>query len=216
VITTTPRRTIPLLLAAFAMLAVACPIARSDDKAKAPSAAEQAAMMAEYAKAAAPGPEHQRLKHFAGEWVAEVKMFQPDGTAAGPPSKGVMHAKMILGDRYLQLNYDGEMDMGPAGGKVPFHGMGISGYDKGKKKYTSVWIDEMSTGMMISEGTCDGNVTTFNGTLSDSMSGKTIKVKEIATEVDKDHHKYELHMTDPMGPGDGKLIKTLEITYTRK
>jgi hypothetical protein len=186
-------------------------IARSDDKPTAADKAkqDQAAMMADYMKMAQPGPEHDRLKALAGDWDADCKFWNPDGSP-GTPSKGVMHAKMILGDRYLQLNYEGQMDMG--NGMMPFKGMGLGGYDRGKKKYFNIWVDEMSTGAMMTEGTADGNVLTCEGTATDPMSGQPMKVKEVMTDVDKDHHKYELHMSGP----DGKMMKVMEINYTRK
>jgi hypothetical protein len=204
-----------ITLGFFALMTIAL-IARADDKDKPAGAApapatpaDQAKMMEEYAKACAPGPEHAKLKEFAGDWDADVKMYNPDGTPQGN-SKGVMHARMILGDRYIHLNYEGEMEM-PTG-KVPFHGMGIGGYDKGKKKYTSVWIDEMSTSMMHTEGTMDGNTMTCEGSCTDPMSGQPMKVKEISKQADKDHYSYELWMSGP----DGKMMKVLEIAYTRK
>lgn len=209
----TPRHA-KRLVGSIACLALLCAVsvARSDDKPPKPNAGDQAAMAEAYMKAAAPGPEHERLKEFAGEWDAEVKLSQPDGSTS--TTKGVMHAKMILGDRYLQLNYEGQMDMGPQLGKFPFHGMGIGGYDKGKKKYTSVWIDEMSTGMMVTEGSVDAKgVLTTDGTMIDPISGQPMKVREVSSAVDKDHHKYELHMSEPGSPN---LLKMMEISYTRK
>jgi hypothetical protein len=184
-------------------------IARSDDKPASPDKAKQDQMMADYMKMAQPGPEHERLKAFAGDWDADVKTWNPDGSA-GAPSKGVMHAKMMLGDRFLVLHYEGQMDMGD--GMKPFRGMGMGAYDRGKKKYVNVWVDEMSTGVMTTEGTAEGNVLTCEGTTTDPMSGQPMKVKEVMTDVDKDHHKYELHMSGP----DGKMMKMLEIVYTRK
>jgi hypothetical protein len=181
-------------------------------KAAADAKPDEAAMMAEYMKAAAPGPEHARLKEFAGDWDAVVKMFQPDGTPGGT-SKGVTHAKMVLGDRFLQSSYEGEMEMAP-GVKMPFFGVGLNGYDKGKKKYTGVWVDTMSTAMMITEGTADANGTiTSEGTVADPMTGKPMKVKDISSRIDKDTFRYELHMSNP---GEDKLVKIIEITYTRK
>jgi hypothetical protein len=188
-----------------AMLAV---VARSDDTPKAPTT-DPAAMMEEYMKMGAPGPEHDVLKQMAGDWNADAKFWEPDGTP-GTPTTGVMHYKMILGDRFLQANYEGEMAM-PAG-KIPFHGMGLIGYDRGKKKYTSVWIDSSSTGTMITEGTCVGNVTTLEGQLTDPMSGQPMKIKEVITDPDKDHEKYELYMSD----GEGKMYKGMQIDYTRQ
>src|SRR5438105_12886628 len=117
------------LFAAVLSLFVSASVARSDDKPKPAANAEQQAMMDAYTKAAQPGPEHERLKKFAGDWDADVKGFNPDGSPQGN-SKGVMHAEMILGGRYLHLNYSGEMDMGDK--KMPFKGMGIGGYDNAK------------------------------------------------------------------------------------
>jgi hypothetical protein len=193
-------------------LVVGVSVVRSEEKAAAPSAADKeqmAKMMMEMGK---PGPEHERLKAYVGDWDADVSFNCPLDNSV-QKSKGVMHVKPILGDRYLQMNYEGEM-AGPDGKTMmPFKGMGVSGFDKGKKKYTNVWLDEMSTGMMITEGTADGNVLTLEGQCVDPMSGKPMKVKEVITETDSTHHKYELHMT---GPGEEKMMKVLEIQYTKR
>jgi hypothetical protein len=174
-----------------------------------PSKEEMMKMMTEFGK---PGPEHERFKSYVGDWDADCTFNCPLDNSV-QKSKGVMHCKMILGDRYLQLNYEGDMVMPDGKTTMPFKGMGLAGYDKGKKKYTNVWLDEMSTGMMMTEGTADGNVLTLEGQCVDPMSGKPLKVKEIITETDSSHHKYELHMT---GPGEDKMTKVMEINYTKK
>jgi hypothetical protein len=209
------RRAFALFVGLVAIGLMSASIGHSDDKpvkAAADAKPDEAAMMAEFLKAGAPGPEHARLKEFAGDWDALVKTFQPDGTPGGT-SKGVTHAKMVLGDRFLQSSYEGEMEMAP-GVKMPFFGVGLNGYDKGKKKYTGLWIDTMSTTMMITEGTADANGTiTSEGTVADPMTGKPMKVKDIGSRIDKDTFKYELYMSNP---GEEKLVKAIEITYTRK
>ena len=191
--------------ASLLTLAIIVSISRGDDKAK---PADQPAMDA-YMKATQPGPEHALLQQFVGDWDAHVKLFNPDGSPQGS-SKGVMHVESILGGRFIQTTYSGEMDMGDH--KMPFKGVGLGGYDNGKKKYQSIWIDEMSTGMMMTEGDAAGDTLTLEGTITDPMSGKAMKVKEVEVNVDKDHHKYELHMQGE----DGKMAKVLEILYTRK
>jgi hypothetical protein len=200
-------------LAAVCVLGVAVQFARSADQpAKTPeqAKAEQLKMMEDYAKSSQPGPEHEKLKELAGEWNAAIKSWMPDGSPCGT-GKGVMTSKMILGDRYLHQSFEATMT-GPDGSPMPFKGMGISAYDKGKKKYTGMWIDEMSTGMMISEGTCDGNVMKSDGEFTDPVSGKPTKTQEITAKVDKDNYKYEMHMQGP----DGKMYKCMEIAYSRK
>ena len=67
-------------------------IARSDDKPAKPSPADQAAMAEAYMKAAAPGPEHARLKEIAGDWDADVKLSQPDGSTAARLAAAIAEA----------------------------------------------------------------------------------------------------------------------------
>jgi hypothetical protein len=209
------------LVAAISITVFMASQARSEDAqptagaAPAPAAApamtpeQQKAQMDAWANFAAPGPEHEWIKNnFVGDWDAAVRFM---GAGGSGESKGVMHCKMILGGRYLQLDYEGTMT-GPDGKTGPFKGMGIGGFDNGKKKYTNFWIDEMSTGTMVTEGTRAGNVMTFDGQCTDP-SGQSMKVREVITVVDNDHHKYELFMSDRP---DGQLNKMMEINYTRK
>lgn len=211
------NRTVVLSTAIAAMFAgvLTVSVARSDDKPKAADAAagqmskEQVAMMDAYMKLAQTGPEHQRLADMTGEWSAETKSWLPDGTDCGTGA-GTMKCQMVLGGRYMQMNFDGEMN-GP-GGKMPFKGMGFVGYDNAKKKYVNLWMDDMSTGPMITEGTAEGNVITCTGESIDPVTGKPAPVKDVATHIDATHHKYELFMTAP----DGKMYRCLEIMYTKK
>src|SRR5437867_9685425 len=137
----------------FTSICLITSIARSDDEKKPTNAAgaaaggqidyskmtpeQQQAMMKQYMEMSKPGPEHERLKEMVGDWDADCKFFKPDGSPQGN-SKGVMHIKPVLGDRFITLNFDGNMDM-PGMGAMPFHGMGLCGYDKGKKKYCNIW-----------------------------------------------------------------------------
>ena len=54
---------------------------------------------------------------------------------------------------------------------MAWRGQSIVGYDNLREEYHSVWFDNSSTGMMVSQGTADdaGNVT-FVGTHSDPMT----------------------------------------------
>jgi hypothetical protein len=153
-----------------------------------------------------PGPEHQKLKDMAGTWEAEGKMFMPPGGK----TTGTMTMKMVLGDRYLQMKFEGTSDMGM--GAQPFHGQGLQGYDRVKKKYVGTWADDMGTGIMTSEGTCDGSTMTMEGSFMDPMTGQDCKTKEVTTIKDKDHMTYEMNASQ----GGSPMVKVFEINYTRK
>lgn len=173
-------------------------------KAKAPMSKEmmEGAMM----KASAVGQSHAQLKPLAGHWKQEVKWW---ADPAAPPmvSQGTSETTLIMGGRYLREEAKGEMM------NNPFEGLGITGYDNQKKKYVSSWIDNMGTGIMLSEGTCDssGKVFTFIGSYIDPVTGKNETARMVTRVVDDNKHTFEMHAKSP----DGKEFKMMEITYTR-
>src|SRR5207247_3868093 len=110
-------------------------VARSQDDKKPgegkPSPEEMQKQMEMMMKAGQPGPEHAKLAEMAGDWDADVTFYSPMGEQK---SKGTMHNEMIFGGRVLQMKFDGNMNMGP-GQQMPFHGLGLSGYDNTEKKF---------------------------------------------------------------------------------
>ena len=164
-------------------------------------------MMKKAEIAGTPGPAHKALEPLVGNWDAEVKMWMaPDA----PPttSKASATSKWIMNKRFVQMDFNGEF-MGK-----PFRGLSISGYDNTKQKYNNVWIDDMHTMTVVSEGPgTDGNkVITFEGTYDCPITGEKNKAsKQIVRIISPDKHIYEMH-----DPSRGANSKTMEITYTRK
>ena len=154
-----------------------------------------------------PGPEHRRLIEGVGTWDVEAKSWMDP---AAPPitSKGTSVQRAILGGRYVQYDFEGEM-MGS-----PFGGFGLSGYDRYNKKYVSLWLDTWGTGFYLTEGTCDaeGKVCTETGTWDDYTTGTKMKVKEVYTHISRDRFTMEMFVVQP----DGKEMRTMELTYTRR
>jgi len=176
-----------------------------------PNDAEMMAKMMELAK---PGENHKVLGELAGTWNYKVKFWMAPG---GPPSEasGTAIRKPMFDGRYFQLNVKGLMDMPGEDGKMKkmeFQGMSIEAYDNVKQKFTSSWIDNMGTGIMMSEGTYDPSAKsfTFNSEM-EPVPGMKTKVREVITVADKDHHKFEWY--EDRG---GQEVKTMEINYTRK
>ena len=121
-------------------------------------------------------------------------------------STGTAETKSLLGDRYVQTEVSSNM-MGK-----PFTGIATTGYDKAKKKFVGTWIDSMSTGLMLSEGTADpaGKVFTTQSVATDPLSGKPTKMR-IVSKWESDDKLVE-EFFEKKG---GKDVKTMEITYTR-
>jgi len=153
-----------------------------------------------------PGKEHEQLAKMNGEWKFTNKMWM-DPKSEPTVSEGTAVCKMILDGRYSQMDVKG-MVMG-----MPFNGISLIAYDNGKKIYISTWIDNMGTGIMYGEGKYDdaSKSTIIKGKMYDPMSGKDIDYKETLKWTDDNTMTME-----SFNIIDGKEIKSMEITYTRK
>jgi hypothetical protein len=167
----------------------------------------QEEMMAVMMKYATPGPEHKALQPLIGSWDCNIKMWM-EPSAPPTESKGTAENKWILGNRYVQEDVVGDMN------GMPFHGMGLTGYDLYKKQYNWVWMDEMSTMIVYSSGKADstGKVFTFGGNYDDIMTGQPKTFKAVMRIVDDNKHVFEMYDVQP----DGKEVKNFEVDYTRK
>jgi hypothetical protein len=116
--------------------------------------------------------------------------------------------------RYVTGEYSGSFKMPGADGKMKdmnFKGMSMDGYDNAKKKFVSGWVDNMGTGIMITEGTLDEATKAITYTGEFEMApGMKFKVREIIKFTDKDHMAMEYF--EDRGQGE---MKSMEINYTR-
>jgi len=163
-----------------------------------------------------PGENQKVLAGLAGTWTYTVKFWMnPDPSAKPEESKGVATRKEVFGGRYFLLDVTGTMQMpGPDGKKkdFTFKGTSLEGYDNVAKKFVSTWADNMSTGIMMSEGTYDPATKTFTYTSeTEMMPGMKTKIREVLKVVDNDHHNFEWYENR-----GGQEVKTMEISYTRK
>lgn len=168
--------------------------------------AEEKAMMEKYMKAATPGPAHRRMAKMAGRWKAKVTSWMSPGA---PPtvSQGSVEYRPLLGGRYLEQKFKGDM----AG--QPFEGMGLEGYDNVTGERWGTWVDSMSTGTMLMKGKCSPEATTctMSGEASDAVQGKAVTFTATTTVKDDDNFSFELSGPAP----DGTVYKMMEMQYTR-
>src|SRR5512132_3684828 len=168
-----------LTTAACAALLCAGTLAAQDTKPAKPGSgappamsAEEKAAMEAWQKFATPAEAHQKLASMVGTWDAEVTSWM-NPTAPPMKSMGTSENRAVLGGRWIESRFHGDM-MGQA-----FEGLGYTGYDNFKKKYMGTWMDNMSTAVMVSEGTMDsaGKVMTQTSTMDDIMTGKPATVR---------------------------------------
>jgi hypothetical protein len=154
-----------------------------------------------------PGDMHKVLAQAEGEWTTEGKMWM-DPKSEPMTSKGECTYKMVLGGRYQELQFKGDM-MGQQ-----FEGKGLMAYDNFKKQFESTWIDNMGSGIMKTEGKYDPATKTFtmSGKLVDPMTSKECTVRETLQIVDNDTHVMTMYNTI----GSQPEFKTMELTFKRK
>ena len=168
-----------------------------------------ARMMAAWEAYAEVGAPHEALWDRQGAWDATVKFwYAPDA----PPevSQASSTAEPIMGGRYLLERFTSTMPDGAA-----FEGMGLVGYDNIKKAFVAMWIDSMSSGILIAESTSyadDFSRIEFRGMAPDPMAGRYKVQRSVEHWTDGDTRVMEAWETGP----DGDEFKVMEITYRRK
>lgn len=185
---------IKFTLTAMLVLCVGLAFAQSDAKMKA------------WLAYMTPGENHTILAKDVGSWKTEMSMYE-DPNSAAVKSAGTAEISMILGGRYQQSIYKGDM------GGMPFEGISIVGFDNTKKIFVNSWIDNLGTGLMVMEGKWDtpGKKITYTGKTVDPVTGKEIKVRQVLTIEDEKSQYMEMFMVE-----NGKEYKSLELKMTRQ
>lgn len=193
-----------ITLACLCTVALAVPVSAKEKKAE--KAMEPQAMMEVWQKLATPGEPHKQFESLAGSWTTQSKEWMEPGK---PPSEsaGTAEMKMLLGGRYLHQEYNSTM-MGQ-----PYNGIGITAYDNLRKKYVSVWLDSMGTGIFMMEGAAspDGKTITLKGSHPEPGGGQ-MHHRAVWKIIDHNSQTFDMYGTH----GHGKEMKVMEIVYTRK
>ncbi len=179
-----------------------------NEEKKASSPPDFQAVMEVWQKLATPGEPHKLLASRVGSWSTKSRHWME---LDKPPMEfaGFCERKMILDGRFLQDEFSGEM-MGS-----PFKGIGVIGYDNQSKKYVSIWMDSMSTGIYFLEGTAsqDGRTISLESRFNDPIKGPG--TWHLVTRiVDENTEVAEMRMTYESGAEE--KCETTYTRYTRK
>ncbi|WP_116788788.1 DUF1579 domain-containing protein [Flavobacterium psychrotrophum] len=154
-----------------------------------------------------PGAQHKMLADETGSWNVTLKFWMsPD--AKPQTDKATAEAKMIMDGRYQEVTYKGTM-MG-----TPWEGKNTVAFNNKTGMFTSTFIDNSGTGMMVATGIYDepAKAVNYKGESVDPITGKTIRYREVYTIVDAKTRKMEMFDTK----GGQPEYKSMEIVMTRK
>jgi hypothetical protein len=170
---------------------------------------EMQEMMKKWEEAGTPGAAHKVLNDFAGTWTVTTKWWVegPDK----PPLEygGTSEVKWVLGGRFLEERYAGEM-MGKS-----FEGAGHMGYDNFRGRYQFVWMDNSSTAIFMGSGTYDSaqKMLIFPVKMDDPGTGEKDKPGVFVFRIiSPDKRVLEMYTGDVIAPGK----KESEMVYVRK
>lgn len=155
-----------------------------------------------------PGEAHKVLASLVGDWDYAISLWM-EPNEEPKVLVGSSRNSMIYGGRHLVQEYWGE-----AIGE-PFLGQAITSFDNVRGEYSTVYVDNMSTGMMTSKGSYDAATRsiTETGSFSCPVSGeKNIASRSVLTVEDADRYKYESFNTYPGSPE----VKLMEIKFVRR
>ena len=168
---------------------------------------EEQAYYDAWMKEATPNENHKELAKLAGEWTFTTKWWTKPG-ASPRESTGTSTFTVIFGGRFVQQKMQGNV-MGRT-----YEAMGLHGYDNLKKKYVSMWVDNMHTSLITSEGRWDEaakSITMYSDHM-DPMTGSQKRARTVVRWVDDNTHIFEWHESGT----DGKEFRSSEITYVRR
>jgi hypothetical protein len=161
-------------------------------------------MMKAWQEYMTPGAMHDLLAKSVGEWKTEISSWMDPNM---PPTltEGKSVCESMLGGRYFHSKEIADF-MG-----MPFEGSAITGYDNATKKFFSYWVDNMSTGGMVLEGSYDEATKTFTYAGSGMSFTGEYKVREIIQYINDDESMFTMYMEESGKPE----MKMMEIKYTR-
>lgn len=145
---------------------------------------------------ATPNKHHSFLETLSGEWKTSTSVMKM------PAENGVATSKMILGNRFLEISWEGPFMGIPTSGKITV------GYDNYKKKYIGMFIDTSRTSMLTAEGMLDQSKSILSlwGTMDEWMTDEHDKpIMYRCKAIDQNHFVLELHDLGII-PGDTEVV----------
>lgn len=161
-------------------------------------------MMKAWQEYMTPGAMHELLAKSVGEWKTEIKSWM-DPNMPPTVTEGYSICESILGGRFFRTKETASF-MG-----MPFEGSALTGYDNATKKFFNYWVDNMSTGGILLEGSYDEATQTFTYSGTGMSFTGEYKMREIIKMIDDDNFMFEMYMEE----GGKPEMKMMEIKYTR-
>ena len=150
-----------------------------------------------------PGPQHQRLAYFVGNWTSEGEM-KPSEWGPGGKMTSTDKCEWFEGKFAVVCHSQGTCPMGAT------RGIGITSYSPEQKAYTWYGLDNMGMTMTtVPRGTLQGDTWTYHD--ESTMGGKKMKMRVTIKELSPTSYTFAMDMQG----ADGKWNRAMDSKYTK-
>ena len=152
-----------------------------------------------------PSEEHKIVMKDVGDWTIEGKMLMPQGFQEFKGEEKVV----AIGKFWTVSHYSSDIFGGLKGSTT-------IGFDPRSKEFVGTWVDSFQPAVTKMKGTYDENTKTMTyATTGIGMDGKPMPGRIVIQYKDENSHTFTMMHKDPTGQSD-EMVKTMEMTYTRK
>lgn len=149
-----------------------------------------------------PGPEHELLAKYAGEFDQEIRMWMTPSTKDPMVIRAEVVNTMILDGRFLKTESPTQL--------------GIMGFDRRCGEFTTIGFDRMGTYSVAGQGPRgeDGKIVMY-GEDYDAVFEATQKYNFVMSFIDDDSYMVQIIFVDT-NHGNTDPFKMVEVVNTRK
>ena len=157
-----------------------------------------------------PSEAHRTLDSLVGTFRARIRGWSEEGEGSGDPDapNGTSTNAWIAGGRFMRCELRGSL------GSDAFERLSMIGYDRVRECYVETRVDNSTTQMFeVAEGnlSSDERRFVFERDWKDPGLDRNVRLREVLTIEDYDHHRWEQWIDGPGGRGS----KLFEIFYER-
>ena len=149
--------------------------------------------------------EHKIVMKDVGEWTIKGKMLLPEGFQEFEGEE-----KVVAIGKFWTVSHHSSDIFGGLKGSTTI------GFDPITKQFVGTWVDSFQPAATQMKGTYDKKTKTMTyATTGIGMDGKPRPGKIVIQYTEENSHTFTMMHKDPTGESD-KMVKTMEMTYTRK
>ncbi len=151
-------------------------------------------------------PQHSLLKRDVGVWDATIQIAAGADGAMGVYN-GTETNTLVAGGRWLLTDFKSRLE------GEPFEGHAVFGYDREKKKYVRVWVDNTQTFFWPSEGEYDPSTDSLTLWMeSTALEGEAARWRTVTVWKDADTRVFTMYVPGP----ESIEAAGMTIHYTRR